>query len=29
LTYSWETINNGLLDQYREALSQPCPELKF
>ncbi len=29
LEYSWETINNGLLDQYREALSQPCPELKF
>jgi phosphatidylinositol alpha 1,6-mannosyltransferase len=29
LAYSWETINNGLLDQYNEALSQPCPELKF
>lgn len=29
LAYSWETINNGLLDMYHEALSQPCPELKF
>ncbi len=29
LAYSWETINNGLLDQYREALNQPCPDLKF
>jgi len=29
LSYSWETINNGLLDQYREALNEPCPELKF
>lgn len=29
LAYSWETINNGLIEQYREALSQPCPELKF
>jgi glycosyltransferase involved in cell wall biosynthesis len=29
LAYSWETINNGLLAQYNEALSQPCPDLKF
>ncbi len=29
MAYSWETINNGLLDQYREALNQPCPDLKF
>lgn len=29
LLYSWEAINNALLDQYREAVNQPCPELKF
>lgn len=29
LAYSWEKINNGLLEQYKEALSQPCPDLKF
>lgn len=29
LAYSWDTINSGLLEQYYEALEQPCPELKF
>lgn len=27
--FSWEKVNDGLLSNYYEALSQPIPELKF
>lgn len=29
LPYSWDQVNDGLLSNYYEALSQPRPELKF
>lgn len=29
LGYSWDTVNQGLLESYHEALQQPIPELKF
>ena len=29
LAYSWENVNGKLLDNYREALSEPRPQLKF
>jgi len=29
LAYSWENVNNKLLDNYREALNEPQPSLKF
>ncbi|MCW9707693.1 glycosyltransferase family 4 protein [Fodinibius salsisoli] len=29
LAYSWENVNGKLLDDYREALSEPRPQLKF
>lgn len=29
LPYSWDKVNDGLLSNYYEALSQPRPELKF
>ncbi|MDR8393193.1 glycosyltransferase family 1 protein [Aliifodinibius sp. S!AR15-10] len=29
LAYSWENVNEKLLEDYREALSEPMPELKF
>lgn len=29
LAYSWENVNGKLLDNYREALREPRPQLKF
>ncbi len=29
LTYEWDTINAGLVQNYREALAMPKPQLKF
>lgn len=29
LAYSWENVNKKLLENYREALSEPRPQLKF
>lgn len=29
LAYSWENVNSKLLENYREALNEPRPELKF
>lgn len=29
LAYSWENVNDKLLDNYREALEEPHPSLKF
>lgn len=29
LAYSWENVNNKLLDNYQEALEKPNPSLKF
>lgn len=29
LTYSWDTVNSTLLENYKEALAQQPPELKF
>ena len=29
IAYSWENVNNKLLDNYREALNEPQPTLKF
>ena len=29
LAYSWENVNGKLLENYREALSEPRPQLKF
>lgn len=29
IPYSWEQVNDGLISNYYEALSQPIPELKF
>ncbi len=29
LAYSWDNVNGKLLDDYREALSEPRPQLKF
>ena len=29
LAYSWENVNGKLLDNYREALNKPRPQLKF
>lgn len=29
LAYSWDNVNAKLLDDYREALSEPRPQLKF
>lgn len=29
LAYSWENVNKKLLENYREALSEPRPKLKF
>lgn len=29
LAYSWDTVNSQLLENYREALEEPMPNLKF
>lgn len=29
LAYAWDTINNGLVENYLEALNEPLPALKF
>jgi glycosyltransferase involved in cell wall biosynthesis len=29
MAYSWENVNGKLLADYREALNEPCPALKF
>ncbi|MDX1672079.1 MAG: glycosyltransferase family 1 protein [Balneolaceae bacterium] len=29
MAYSWENVNNQLLENYREALQEPIPQLKY